>query len=61
MNMDPQLDEPGPDEAPLMGIWVAFLIGTALYALVGWLLGASIRTTINLEILNWAYSVFNYL
>jgi len=53
MNMDPQLHEPGSDEAPLMGIWVAFLMGTAMYALVGWLLGAGLRATINLEILNW--------
>lgn len=53
MNLDPQLHEPGPDEAPLMGIWVAFLMGPAMYALVGWLLGTTLRTTINLEILRW--------
>ena len=53
MNMDRQLDEPGPDEAPLEKIWVAFLIGTAMYALVGWLLGDAVGTTVNLEILNW--------
>jgi hypothetical protein len=52
MNMDPQLTEPGPDEAPLTKIWAAFLIGTSLYALVGWAIGDA-RTTINLEILNW--------
>jgi hypothetical protein len=52
MNLDPKLHEPGPDEAPLQGIWAAFLAGTALYALVGWLIGDA-RTTINLEILNW--------
>ena len=52
MNMDPQLTEPSPDESPLMGIWAAFLVGTALYAMVGWFL-VDARTTINLEILNW--------
>jgi len=53
MNVDPQLLEPGPDESPLMGIWAAFLVGTAMYALVGWLIGDA-RAMINLEILHWA-------
>lgn len=52
MNLDPKLLEPGPDEAPLQGIWAAFLTGAALYALVGYLIGDA-RATINLEILNW--------
>ena len=52
MNMDQQLTEPGPDEAPLTKIWAAFLVGTAMYVLVGIVIGDA-RTTINLEILNW--------
>ena len=53
MSLDPQLREPGSDEAPLTKIWAAFLFGTAGYAAVGWIAGDALGTTINKEILNW--------